>query len=274
MAQRNPKSLKDNTNKIYMKSKFILMPFIILLILSSCSKQPNCDDEESLELAKQLIVQEMNGEIGTQYKMIGIDVKVVLEKFIDENIEIINARTTAKDENLRKCDCSSQISFKYSDDFIQKIKEQENKTFMNGVLTAYMSKLLNYNFTLQIIKKNDELFIEGNLPIKELNEAFSFYLMASIEFNKNTENQEQSLKFEKNDENLQDSVITNDIPNINTNNDVVKNDTVKSYERYQAEIDKAVEMLKRDMSVSKIADSTMLTKEEIRKLKRKLRQEE
>ncbi|MCA6423624.1 MAG: hypothetical protein IM568_12525 [Flavobacterium sp.] len=251
-----------------------VIAIIFLFIFSSCSKQPSCDDEESIELAKQLIVKEMNGEIGTQYKMIGIDVKEVLEKFINENIEIINARTTAKDESLKKCDCSSQISIKYSDDFIQKIEEQENKTFLNGVLTSYMSKQLNYNYTLQIINKNDELFIEGNLPIKELSEAFSFYLMASIEFKKKTANQEQSLNFEKNDKNLQDSLTTNNIINSDIYNDSADKDTVKSYVTYQANVDKAIEMLKRGKSVSVIADSTVLLKEDIRKLKRKLQNDE
>jgi len=247
-----------------------VVAIIFLLIFSSCSKQPNCDDDESIELAKQLIVQEMNREIGSQYKMIGIDVKVALEKFIDENIEIVNARTTAKDENLKKCDCSSQISFKYSDDFIQKIEEQENKTFLNGVLTSYMSKQLNYNYTLQIINKNDQLFIEGNLPVKELNEAFSFYFMASIEFNKKTKNQEQNLNIEENDDIPQDSLTTNNVIDSDTINDNAAVDNVKSYDKYQADVDKAIEMLKRGKSVGEIADSTVLLKEDIRKLKRKL----
>jgi|LakMenE01Jun11ns_1017448.scaffolds.fasta_scaffold9953156_6 hypothetical protein len=48
----------------------------------------------------------------------------------------------------------------------------------------------------------------------------------------------------------------------------------KSYERYQADVDKAIEMLKRGKSVRVIADSTVLLKEDIRKLKRKLRNDE
>lgn len=244
---------------------------IFLLIFSSCSKQPSCDDDESLELAKQLIVQEMDREIGLQYKMIGIDVKEILEKFIDENIEIVNARTTAIDEKLRKCDCSSEISIKYSDDFIKKIKEHENKKYMNGVLTSFINKQLNYNYTLQIINKKEELFIEGILPIKELNEAFSFYFMTSIEFNKKNKNQVENINYKKSDQNLQDSITDINVMDRDGINDDSNYDNIKSYDNYEADVDKAIEMLKRGKSVREIADSTVLLKEDIRKLKRKLR---
>ena len=53
----------------------------------------------------------------------------------------------------------------------------------------------------------------------------------------------------------------------------IEKDTLKSYERYQLEVDKATEMLKRNKSVGEIADSTMLSRQEIRQLKRKLRRE-
>lgn len=257
-----------------MKTKSAILIIITILFLSSCTKQPNCDDKESIKLAKQLIVQQMKEEIGTQYKMIGLNIDTFFKKFTDENIEIINIRPTAKDEDLRKCNCSSQISFKYSDDFIQKIEEIENKSFMNGIITTKLSDKLNYEYYLQIINKNEELFIEGNLPTKELNEIFSMYLMASIEFNKKTKNEEENIVQQevKNNEEEPLDTLTNNI-NKNNNENTISNQLPLQETKHQKDINTAIEMLRQNKSSSEILKATSLLRPEISELRNQLNEE-
>lgn len=255
-----------------MKNKSTLLISILILFLSSCAKQPNCDDTESIELAKQLIVQQMKEEIGTQYKMIGLDFDNFLKKFIDKNVEVINIRPTAKYENLRKCDCSSQISFKYPDDFIKKIEELESKSFMKGVITTKLSNKLNYDYTLQIINKNEELFIDGILPTKEINEVFSMYLTATIEFGKTHTNEEENIVYEeeKNHEKYEDTIINN---NTNNNENEVLLQSSEQEIKHQEDINTAIGMLKQNKSTIEILKATSLLRPEISELRAKLREE-
>ena len=129
-------------------------------------------------MAKELIIQEMKQNIGVnEYE--------TLEKFVNENIEIINIRTNAKDEDLKKCDCSSEISFKYSDDFIKKLKEKES--FFTNSIGTILNKQISFDYDLQIIDNNKKLFFQSILPTNELNEVFSMFSIASNEFDKKNE---------------------------------------------------------------------------------------
>ena len=79
------------------------------------------------------------------------------------------------------------------------------------------------------------------------------------------------INYKKSDQNLQDSITDINVMDRDGINDDSNYDNIKSYDNYEADVDKAIEMLKRGKSVREIADSTVLLKEDIRKLKRKLR---
>jgi hypothetical protein len=156
--------------------KYIFIFSVFLII--SCSKQPKCDSEEGVKLAKDLIRQQLNSKENTfAFAMLGLGDESSIENFVNENIEIVNVRTTAKDDELQKCDCASQITFKFSDDLEAKMKEngKDNIVFsaMNGILT----KQIDYNYTLQLIEKGNNLFIEGVVPEEELKGVFTSYIM-------------------------------------------------------------------------------------------------
>lgn len=157
--------------------KYIIV-IIFSTILVSCSKQPICDETKSIKMAKELILQEMK-------QLVDVAEYETLEKFVNENIEIINIRTNSKDEDLKKCDCSSEITFKYSDDFIKKLKEKES--FFNSSIGAILNKQISFDYDLQIINNNKELFLQSVLPTIELNDVFSMFSIASNEFNKKNE---------------------------------------------------------------------------------------
>ena len=66
------------------KMKITLLTILTLILFTSCSIQPECDNEESIGLAKELIIQEIKASIGTSYNMLGINIDLALEKFVDE----------------------------------------------------------------------------------------------------------------------------------------------------------------------------------------------
>lgn len=85
----------------------------------------------------------------------------------------------------------------------------------------------------------------------------------------------------KEEKNIYDESIISEDETVNVKDETISNDTVVNrdnsrtvnYTNPQDEI-KATEMLKQDKSVGEIADSTSLTRKEIRQLRRKLRKEE
>ena len=140
-----------------MKMKFTLLSILSLLIFSSCSKQPECDNEETIALAKELIIQELIKGTGLSFGMDESD-KKIFEDFVNEHIEIINARPTEKDDELRRCDCSSQISFKFSEELMEKLKENSfwmaalKKQFTDGV---NLDEINNYEAKLDKVTIKD-----------------------------------------------------------------------------------------------------------------------
>lgn len=177
----------------------IIFIFSTTLLLLSCSKQqkldgqedvkleenlikqPKCDSDEAIKLAKDLIKQQLNSKSNSMaFAMLGMGNESTIEKFVDENIEIINVRPTAKFDGLKKCDCASQITFKFSKEFEAKMKENEGKN--NIILSAVneiLTKQIDFAYTLQIIEKENNLFIEGIVPEEELKGVLTNYIIFS-----------------------------------------------------------------------------------------------
>ena len=183
--------------------KIHIISLIALSVLTSCSKQPKCGDEESTKLAKALIVQEMNDKTGMALSIFGVNTNESLEKFVNENIELINIRTNDKDEDLKKCSCSSQISFKFPEGFIEKLEEKGEGDFMINIIKKMLTQKIDYNYTLQIINKNEELFFEGIVPSEEIQGVFTNYAILASFLNKKAKNKKLI-----NEENISQNVKT------------------------------------------------------------------
>lgn len=86
------------------------------------------------------------------------------------------------------------------------------------------------------------------------------------QFNSNkTENDFQNFSNYENEESFKN--------NLKMDTTIIERETTIST-KHQEDLDNAIEMLKRDKSVREIADSTSLTKKEIRQLRRELRKKE
>jgi hypothetical protein len=173
-----------------MKIKITLLSILSLSIFSSCSKQPECDSEESIKLAKELIIQELKKNSDMAFAMFEIDEESV-DNFVYENIELINVRPTEKNEELKRCDCATQISFKFSEELMQKLEGNEKGNIIISAINEMMTQQLDYNFTLQKINKDDQLIIEGIVPVEELQGVFMNY--ASMQKALNEESDKETL---------------------------------------------------------------------------------
>lgn len=177
-----------------MKKYIICILLIALSFLLGCSKQPKCDSNESIQLAKDLIKQELaSNKNSNAFAFLGIADKNTLENFVNDNIEVINIRTTSKDNELKKCDCASQITFKFSDELMTKLNEASKDGFIGLMIGNPLDKQIEYTFNLQLIEKDNELFIEGFVPTEDLQDIFTLYCMVtpSIVEQKDFESQNQ-----------------------------------------------------------------------------------
>ena len=166
--------------------KKYIISILILSILTSCAKQPKCDSDEALKLAKDLIKQELGSkENSMAFIMFNMEDGSTIDKFVDDNIELINVRTTEKNDELKKCDCESQISFKFSEEFKEKMKEIGDQNFVASIINDILNKQFVYNYNLQNLDKEDKLFIEAIVPIKDLNSVLTNYLMFAPQLEKN-----------------------------------------------------------------------------------------
>lgn len=202
---------------------------LTLLIMVSCTKQPKCDNEEALKLAKDLIKQELgSNENLMAFAFFGMSDKSKIDTFVDNNIELINVRTTEKNDELKKCECASHISFKFSEEFKSKMENIGKKDFIGSILNEILNKQFEYNYTLQIINKEEELFIEGYVPTEDLKGIFTNYLMfnTSSEEDETRDLDENSLDEDNQQKTQVDSINKNETNIIPNSGEII---TSKSY---------------------------------------------
>lgn len=192
-----------------MKSKFFLIPLLSFFIIS-CNNQPDCNDNDSKQLAKELIIQEMNENIGKTLSMLGTDISSNIDDFVNNYVEIKSIRVSAKDKELKKCDCATQIEFNIPEELIEKAEQYKsnfNSFFINSLKNQFSSSL-DYEYSLQFSENEDEeLFIEGFVPTDEIQEVFMNYTMlkksiSELEKKNNKINDEQKDL----DENLSETI--------------------------------------------------------------------
>lgn len=159
-----------------MKKYFISI--LLLSILSSCTEQPKCDSDEVLKLAKDLIKQELkSGGNSLALEMFGMGDENTIDKFVDENIELKSVRTTGKNDELKTCSCASQITFKFSEGFEKKMKENGKENIILSAVNDILNKQIEYYYNLQILEKEKNLYIEGIVPKEELTGVFTNYML-------------------------------------------------------------------------------------------------
>ena len=151
---------------------------MLLSILTSCTEQPKCDSDEALQLAKDLIKQELKSDGNSlALEMFGMGNENTIDKFVDENIELKSVRTTEKNDELKTCSCASQITFKCSEEFEKKMKENGKEKIISSAINEILNKQIEYYYNLQILEKEKNLYIEGIVPKEELTGVLTNYTL-------------------------------------------------------------------------------------------------
>lgn len=177
-----------------MKAKLFSLLAITFLFIS-CNNQPDCNDSDSIDLAKELIIQEMNENIGKSMTLFGVNIESNIAEFVNNYIEIKSIRVTGKEKELKKCDCATQIEFNLPEDFLEQIDKQSEKLdnfAANSVKNLFSSKL-DYEYSLQLSEGEEkELFVEGFVPTEEIQEVFMAFTMLNKRFSEmNKDNSEK-----------------------------------------------------------------------------------
>lgn len=180
-----------------MKAKLFSLLAITFLFIS-CNNQPDCNDSDSIDLAKELIIQEMNENIGKSMTLFGVNIESNIAEFVNNYIEIKSIRVTGKEKELKKCDCATQIEFNLPEDFLEQIDKQSEKLdnfAANSVKNLFSSKL-DYEYSLQLSEGEEkELFVEGFVPTEEIQEVFMAFTMLNKRFSEmNKDNSEKTVK--------------------------------------------------------------------------------
>jgi hypothetical protein len=197
--------------------KYIIC-FLILSFLTSCTNQPKCDSDEAIQLAKDLIKQELKSDGGTLgLAMFGMGDEKTIDEFVDNNIELKSVRTTEKDDELKTCSCASQITFKFSDDFKEKMKESGKENIILSAINDILNKQIEYNYNLQIIEKEKNLYIEGIVPKEELMGVLTNYILFTPK-EKTNESEDNNKNLDTN-ENLNEKEVS-EKSNINNVSDL------------------------------------------------------
>ena len=157
--------------------KYIIC-ILILSILTSCTNQPKCDSDEAIQLAKDLIKQELKSDGGALgLEMFGMGDENTIDDFVDNNIELKSVRTTEKDDELKTCSCASQITFKFSEEFEKKMKENGTENIISSAINDILNTQIEYYYNLQILEKEKNLYIEGIVPKEELTGVLTNYTL-------------------------------------------------------------------------------------------------
>lgn len=186
--------------------KKYLIGILLLLILTSCTEQPKCGSDEALQLAKDLIKQELKSDENILYSLSFKEGdEKLIDQFVDENIELTSIRTIEKNEELRTCNCASLITFKYSEDFQNKMKDDyrdNNKYFRSefvldeSEISATVNKIINeqfeYYYNLQILEKEKNLYLEGIVPKNELKNSVLSFLQIADKYGTKKEKEEET----------------------------------------------------------------------------------
>lgn len=199
--------------------KYIIC-ILILSILTSCTNQPKCDSDEAIQLAKDLIKQELKSDGGALgLEMFGMGDENTIDEFVDNNIELKSIRTTEKDDELKTCSCASQITFKFSEEFEKKMKENGKENIISSAISDILNKQIEYYYNLQILEKEKNLFIEGIVPKEELMGVLTNYMLFAPK-DKTTESEENNEKTDTsknlNESEVSEKSIINNVSDLNS----------------------------------------------------------
>jgi hypothetical protein len=149
-----------------MKIKTTIILLSIIFFTSCQNESIKCDGT----LEKKTVISILKDEIFKQKFMIkqslGID-ENYLNKFFENNLELSLIRTTAKNNELKSCDCSAQLSLKLKQEVIEFAVNSakgtgNNLEFAKERINNMLNMKVGIEYTIQ--ETSDDFIVETSVP--------------------------------------------------------------------------------------------------------------
>jgi len=125
--------------------KRILYIFVIMLGIVSCTQDVSCEGYTEKELVKSILKDELLKR-KVAFEMAGINnFEEFINDFFNNNVKLELIRTTAKNKELKSCNCEAQLKFYLKEEIQKKIDStfKANKINKNDDGNEIVAKMFN-----------------------------------------------------------------------------------------------------------------------------------
>ncbi|MES2417532.1 MAG: hypothetical protein V4541_05060 [Bacteroidota bacterium] len=136
-------------------------------------------------MAKEFIVSQFVDDKESEFSLSELNVGDNIKSFIENNISVTNLRTVGKQEDLQICNCSANLSFAFSDEFIDRMNENAENNFIISAFAKKIKRPIPFDFKLQLFEEGKNMHIEGAIPEEEIRAIYTVYALLNVKKNEN-----------------------------------------------------------------------------------------
>lgn len=169
-----------------MKIKNLLF-FLLVILFTSCETESvKCDGKLEQETVISILKDEILKEKATIKYSLGID-ENYLNKFFDNNLKLSLIRTTAKNKELKSCECSAQLGLDLNQDIINFAINSAKGTGNNlEYAKERINNMLNLKVDIdyKVQKTSDDTIVETTIPTSEIGSLLGTSYLFETNYNK------------------------------------------------------------------------------------------
>jgi hypothetical protein len=153
-----------------MKIKNLLF-FLLVILFTSCENDSvKCEGKLEQETVISILKDEILKEKATIKFSLGID-EDYLNNFFDNNLKLSLIRTTAKNKELKSCECSAQLGLDLNQDIINFAINSakgtgNNLEYAKERITNMLNLKVDIDYNVQ--KTSDDTIVETTIPTSEI----------------------------------------------------------------------------------------------------------
>ena len=164
-----------------------LLFFLLVILFTSCETESvKCDGKLEQETVISILKDEILKEKATIKYSLGID-ENYLNKFFDNNLKLSLIRTTAKNKELKSCECSAQLGLYLNQDIINFAINSAKGTGNNlEYAKERINNMLNLKVDIgyKVQKTSDDTIIETTIPASEIGSLLGASYLFETNYNK------------------------------------------------------------------------------------------
>lgn len=168
-----------------MKMKKILF-ILSVIVLTSCENESiKCEGKLEQETVISILKDEILKEKATIKYGLGID-EEYLNNFFDNNLKLSLIRTTAKNKELKSCECSAQLGLDLKQEIIDFAINSakgtgNNLEFAKERITNMLNMRVDIDYKVQ--KTSDDTIVETTIPSSEIGKLLGASFLFETNYN-------------------------------------------------------------------------------------------